>query len=162
MIERIRHVSQVDRARLIEITNAANAAEGLSLPVMLSSPSQRMQNMPSILAWRDNGTLIAYVNCQVMDRVEIFILVHPEHRRKRIGMALLDEAKRACMQFGYDHLVITIDAKSQSANEFVKRTPAALEWSEYRLDLNPGKIDRSRPRIARLALRAATEDEIPV
>src|SRR5439155_6574314 len=82
---------------------------------------------------------------------ELCGLVHPEHRRKGIGRALLAAAQEECRRHGVQEILLVSEAASRSGRAFVEAVGARYRFSEYRMELDTASIRRGpHPRSVQL------------
>jgi ribosomal protein S18 acetylase RimI-like enzyme len=86
---------------------------------------------------------------------EACLMVHPDHRRRGIGRALLAALRSEGRRRGINSLVLVADQAATSGRAFLGAVGARYRESEYRMVLDPTAIDRSRPRHLPLRLRPA-------
>jgi len=62
---------------------------------------------------------------------EISGMVHPRHRRKGIFSELYSKAIKECERRGISDILLVCDSRSDSGLAFIRKTGAALSFSEY-------------------------------
>src|SRR5439155_3973776 len=126
-------LADVDRAAVAHLAALCNQREGLDLPFNLEGAGPgHGQAVNQVLYYRD-GELIGFVSLEGGPPIEVCGMVHPEHRRKGIGRALLAVAKVACRRRGLPSLLLVCDEAARSGRAFVAAVGAQYRFSEYRM-----------------------------
>lgn len=134
--------------RLIEV---CNELEDLELPIDASCDG---------LVYREDGEIIGYVGLDGGRVVESTGMVHPEHRRRGIGKALLNALIELCREQGSQTCYVVIDEASPSGKSFVSSIGARYHISEYRMLLDCDQFLGAREWEDRLDLVPATIDDL--
>ena len=87
-------------------------------------------------------------------------MVHPEHRRKGTGRALLSAVQVEYRKRGRKSLLLVCEDVSASGKAFAEAVDAQYRFSEYGMVLDPMAIDRTRPRHESLHLQPADATDI--
>ncbi|MGQ0568020.1 MAG: GNAT family N-acetyltransferase [Armatimonadota bacterium] len=111
------------------LTTLCNAYEGLDIPTSLEPPP---------LLHRQDGVLIGFASLQGGGEIEACIIVHPEHRRKGVGRALLAATMAECRKQGWHRLLLVCDEASWSGRQFITAVGAQHRNSEHRMRLAAG------------------------
>jgi ribosomal protein S18 acetylase RimI-like enzyme len=142
-----------EAAALLE---TCNRHDGLDIPIYLDDLTSG--RVHTAFPYRDDaGAMIGFAALPDDPEPEGCLMVHPEHRRRRIGRGLVDEMRAELRRRGLAECLLVTDAVSPSAQPFLEALAIPYRFSEYRLELDRAAIDRSRPRHETLILRPATE-----
>ncbi len=159
-------LAEDERAAVARLAALCNQYEGLDFPLNwghLSSPADAVPaGSANHLLYYDRGLLIGFANLEHGPEIELYGMVHPEHRRKGVGRALFEAAKAECRQRGVQGLLLVCDEASQSGKAFVAAVGAQYRFSEHAMELDLTAVDRSRPRHAALQLRPADAEDAEV
>jgi ribosomal protein S18 acetylase RimI-like enzyme len=148
-----------DRAAVVALQGLCNAADGVDIPLFLDMISEQVAAEASSGFYK-NGELVGFALLPVNPGPEATIFVHPEHRRLGIGTALLDAMRGVARARGLERFIVVNDAASDSGTAFLAATGASYDESEYRLLLDPNRLDRSPRNHPDLALRLAGPDDV--
>lgn len=110
----------------------------------------------------DQGELIGFARLDGWSEPELCGLVDPRHRRKGVGRSLLAAAQAECRQRDVVQILLICDEAGESGTAFAAAVGATLSYAEYRMQLDPTTIDRSRPRCPTLRLQPATPNDVDV
>ena len=139
-----------------------NQHEQADLPINLEpvKPDAAQANAAAQFLACDHGTLIGYARLDGWSEPELCGMVHPDHRRRGAGRSLLLAAQAECARRGLDHLMLVCDERAASGKAFTTAVGAQFHLAEYRMQLDPAAIDRSRPRQTAIRLRPATAEDL--
>jgi ribosomal protein S18 acetylase RimI-like enzyme len=121
-------------------------------------------DLPAMLDAEGAGQLLAHAGDELQglamlqdgpEEAEALVLVHPGHRRRGLGRALLDAAQEHYRRQGHAALLLVCDESSPSGQRFVAATGAARHHAEHRMRLDPAAVDSARPRPPGYAIRPA-------
>jgi len=144
----------VDVGRLTDICNrhdGLDLAFNLETAVPGGGPDQFLYYRGGALA----GFLSMYHGS---DGPEVCVAVHPEHRRRGIGRALVDVAKDACRARGIGRWLFVCEYVSAAGRAFVEAARARYRFSEYRMRYEAGGGAPEDPPGPPLLRRAGVED----
>ena len=147
-----------DRADAERLLARCNRDESLDLPVALDPTPQTGAVTTHVLAY-DRGTLIGLAWLPADPEPEACLLVDPDYRRRGVGRALLAAVRAECRRRGLPRFLLVCDEAAQSGKAFAAAVGGRYRNAEYRLELDPAAVDRSRPRHAALQLRPAGADD---
>lgn len=134
---------------------ACSQFEGIELPVNLN-PSD--DGRPCFILARQDGALLGLARLEF--GVELYVAVHPEHRRRGVGRALTVAARAECARRGHGALLLVCDEASASGMAFAAALAGLRAFAEYAMELDSAAVDRSRPRDPALRLRPAGEADL--
>ncbi len=151
-----------ERPAAIAVVEAANAAEGLDLSVGFGEdfePTATDANLARQYTAYAGDVLVGLASIQPGDEPEVLIVVHPDYRRRGIGRALLAALVEDYRRHGTSQLLLVTDERSAAGKAFMAAVGAEFRLAEYALVLDAAAVDRSRPRLEALALRAAAQED---
>jgi ribosomal protein S18 acetylase RimI-like enzyme len=101
--------------------------------LLRSRPGHRAED----LLWWDGGRLLGFLGVYAFGAptVELTGMVDPEARRRGIATALLDAALRLCQERAYTKILLVAPRLPTAARDLALARGAALDHSEYALEL---------------------------
>lgn len=121
-------LTESDIEEVGKLTSICNQYEGLDY----LTPSPQTQ---AVLCYED-GQLVGLLAVQRgIGEAELTIVVHPEYRRRGIGSALLQTAKKECEGQGTERCLLVCQESSKSGKAFVQSIGANYRFSEYKMKL---------------------------
>ena len=135
-------LANADRAEVEKLTELCNQHEGLDIPLNLEGPLPLQGDATDQFLYYGDGGLLGFVSLEGGQPLEVCGMVHPEHRRKGIGRALLAVAKQECRRRGLHSLLLVCDEAARSGRAFVAALGAQYRFSEYRMVLDVAGISR--------------------
>jgi ribosomal protein S18 acetylase RimI-like enzyme len=150
---------RANRAAVSELHQRCNAADGIDTPLFLD-PNPGVSGTETEFGFYERGALAGFAFLPDDPEPEASLFVHPDARRCGIGRALLDAVRAESRRRGLTTFILVTDAASASGQAFLTAMGARYRTSEYRLALNPERIDRSRQRHAGLVLRPAEASDL--
>jgi ribosomal protein S18 acetylase RimI-like enzyme len=151
-------LSPEERQGVEVLLETCNRAESIDIPIFLPDLGAGGDTRTAILVM-DGGTLVGFAAVPVDPEPEASLMVHPDHRRRGIGTQLIAEIRTELNRRGLASCLLVADQASPSGRAFLATLGIPHTFSEYRLALDPGAIDRTRPRRDALTLRQATPDD---
>ncbi len=124
-------------AAVKDLAALCNALEGLDLKLSFEAPPGNDRQVPRVfLAWAAD----AIVGFGALDgagrrEVEVCGMVHPEHRRRGIGTALLNALVEEARRQGSERMLLICEDASASGQGFVRHLGLAREFSEVRMEV---------------------------
>jgi ribosomal protein S18 acetylase RimI-like enzyme len=156
LVTGLREEDRADAARLLDL---CNREEGLDLPIAVDPTLPAGAFTTQFLAY-DLGTLIGFGWLPADPDPETCLMVHPDHRCRGVGRALLAAVRAECRRRDLPGCLLVCDEAARSGKAFVAAVGAQYRASEYRLEFDRAAVDRSRPRHAALRLRPAVVDDL--
>jgi ribosomal protein S18 acetylase RimI-like enzyme len=151
IVQRI--LSEADVVEANRLCSICNEFEGLDY--LTVDPT-----MVAILCY-EGGELVGLLAIQqfASDKAELYLIVHPEKRRRGIGRALFQAEIADCKNRGVKKCLLVCQESSESGKAFVRSTGALYQFSEYRmrLDAEAPRSERSGGSSVELS-RAGLED----
>jgi ribosomal protein S18 acetylase RimI-like enzyme len=114
--------------------------EGLELPLHLEPARPVPGNETSQFLYYADGALVGFMGLQPEDGIEVLGMVHPEHRRRGTGRALLEAAKAECRRREVSTFLLVSEEASNSGSAFAEAAGASYRFSEYRMELDPAAV----------------------
>ncbi len=135
------------------LATICNSYEDLELKLAFGpSPVDSEQQTNSFLYY-EGGALVGFCS---LDYEELCGMVHPDHRRKGIGRALLDAAINEYRRRFISSILIICEEASRSGKAFVASTGATYGFAERHMELEAdANWDRSASVDSRLRLYKA-------
>lgn len=145
-------LTEEDRAEVRQLAALCDRYEGLDLPVQAGPPP--VADETNEFLYYEAGALVGFVSLDGEPEVEVCGMVHPAHRRRGIGRALLVAALAECRRRGASDCLLVCEDASASGRAFVAAVGARYRFSEHRMVLDPSRI-APRPPGGPLQLRQA-------
>jgi ribosomal protein S18 acetylase RimI-like enzyme len=140
------------------LLETCNRADSIDIPIYLPELAEQ-SNVQTAITCTAHSTLVGLAAIPDDSVPEASLMVHPAFRRRGIGRSLVDEIRAELRRRGLKGCLLVTDQASLSAKSFLAALGIIYTSSEYRLELNPTAIDRTRPRIDALTMRPATRDD---
>lgn len=162
-------VTERQAADIRELARLCNAFEGLDLKLGIPTTPQRMSSEPRAFLWYAGGVLVGYAGLEHWDgsEGELCGMVHPDHRRRGLGRALLAAALGVCGPRGITRLLLVCENASGSGRAFAAAVDARLASSELHMERDASPIASGVPAadpalVVRPALAADAEDVVRI
>ncbi|MBV9789055.1 MAG: GNAT family N-acetyltransferase [Chloroflexi bacterium] len=156
-------LSAEQRAAVETLLAECNQFEQIKLILDLEpanfGPEATPENVDQFLAY-DQGKIVGFARLDGWSQPELCGVVAPDQRRKGVGRSLLASVRDECRRRGVEQMLLVCDEAGASGKAFAAAVGADLNYAEYRMQLDPTAIDRSRPRFPTLRLQPATADDI--
>ena len=159
--DQLRSVSSLSPDQLREaqaLLETCNRAESIDIPIYLPELAEHATVQTAITSTA-HSALVGLAAIPDDTVPEASLMVHPSFRRQGLGRSLVDGIRAELRRRGLNGCLIVTDQASLSAKSFLAALGIIYTSSEYRLELNPAAIDRSRPRVDGLTLRPANQDD---
>ena len=153
----VTELSASDRAAVARLLELCNQHEGLELPIVLAPIAARGAATTEFL-FVHHGAPVGFAWLPDDPEPEACLMVHPAHRCRGIGRALVTAVRAECRRRGLPGCLLVCDEAAPASRAFAVAVGGRYQSSEYRLALDRGAIDRSRPRQL-VALRPAGVDD---
>jgi ribosomal protein S18 acetylase RimI-like enzyme len=116
---------------VIALKGACEAAQPIDLKLELAEADSG-SSVNTVLAYA--GTqLVAYCGIDAGAEAEVCGMVHPAHRRTRIGSGLLEAATEAAAAGGRASILVICEDAAPIAGDWMRRRGATLSQSEHRM-----------------------------
>jgi GNAT superfamily N-acetyltransferase len=149
--------SEPERVR--DLLALCNRHEGLDLAVNLASAGEFPGVTIEQFLYYQAGVPVGFWSIDPANEPETCGMVHPAHRRRGIGRALLEAARAACREKGIPRWLLVCEEASRSGKAFVNTLGARHRGGEYRMELDVAAIPELPPvRDALSVTPAAAED----
>lgn len=157
-----RRLTEREKADVVELATICNNYEHLELKLSIDTPpDDDNAGGNDFLYYADDGdTLAGYCALDASGGVELCGMVHPAHRRRGIGRALLTAATAECRRRGVTHVLLICERASRAGQAFVIATGVQYRFGELRMRLDLASF-QDRPQAgARLTLRRAGVEDV--
>ncbi len=121
-----------------------NEYEGLDLPISVTSTAGSGNAVTHVLRYH-HGDLVGLAWLPDDPEPEACLTVHPAHRRRGIGRMLVAAVRSEGRRRGLPGFMLVCDEAAESGTAFVTAVGGRYRSAEYRMELDPEAIDRSRP-----------------
>jgi ribosomal protein S18 acetylase RimI-like enzyme len=135
-------VAASDRTNIAKLIEDCARYEGGYFPAPVELMPTPSENKPAQLLHYEGDILTGFAYLQHGPEIEIYGVVHPDHRRKGVGMTLLEAAKAIQRQEGANGLLLVCNSALPCGKAFAEATRGAYRFSEHRMVLDPGSIER--------------------
>jgi ribosomal protein S18 acetylase RimI-like enzyme len=153
-------LNAAEQAAVARLVASCEQHEGLELPLYLEPPRVDAPGEVDQLLYCEQGDLLGVASLQPGRAVEVVGMVHPKHRRRGIGSALLEAACIEAGRRGGHSILVVVDERSASGSAFVEATGARYCSSEYRMELDLAAVPPEHPAGEPIELRVAGAGEI--
>lgn len=140
------------------LLDLCNAHEGLDLKLTPSVPPYGADDGIGDLLYYEDGRLVGYCRLEGKSEVELCGMVHPAHRRRGIGRALLAAATDECRRRGASHALLICEEASRSGRAFVAAIGAQYTFAEFRMELD--SLQKRAAGDDRLQMREAGPEDV--
>lgn len=137
-------------------------ADGSVHPVYIPNPGQTPDGGIPPLFWTENDSMLGLLLLEGWPIPEGCPIVHPDHRRRGIGQALVRAATDVCRARGGRRWLMAADSLSNSAASFADHSRAKYDSSEYRMDLNMDILPERPTHPDGFTLQVVGQDELEV
>ncbi len=159
-------VTASDRANIARLIDDYRLYEGVDFLVSLEEMLAPSGNTPAHLLHYQGDTLTGCAYLQHLrpdSEIEIYGMVHPDHRRKGVGTTLFEAAKAVWQRRGASGLLLVCDGSLPSGEAFASANRGEYRFSEHRMVLDPARIQR--PRLSpgqQVQFQRAEVTEVPI
>lgn len=152
-------LSQEEAAAAETLRRVCNAFEGLDLKVEPEMLRESGGEEDRAYLYYVGGALVGVCTLDGGRDVELCGMVHPAHRRKGIGRALLEAALSECRRRNCAKVLVICEDAS-SGRGFVAAVGGQREFAEHRMELAAPRTKRDGSRDDRLMLRRAGPQDV--
>lgn len=125
-----------DRAAVARLIALCNAHVGLDLKLDLdAAPPEPNDRQPNHFLYFIGGEVAGYCAIDPADPIELCGAVHPNHRHRGLGSALLTAATAECRQRGRTRAYLLCEDASAAGKAFVAAAGGSHDFSEHRMEL---------------------------
>jgi ribosomal protein S18 acetylase RimI-like enzyme len=153
----VRQLTDLDRREIEALAALCRQYEGADLPLYLECCTG---DQICHLCYYQRDTLVGIAMAPPGDPVEVLGMVHPEHRRRGIGRALLGAVQHECRRRGVSSLLLVCEGAAPSGVAFARAVGAELLFSEYRMELDRAAFAQCPSPTKTLELRLADARDI--
>lgn len=159
-------ITASDRANIARLIEDYRLYEGVDFLVPLEEMLAPSENKPAQLLHYQGDTLTGFAYLQHLRpdaEIEIYGMVHPDHRHKGIGTTLFEAAKVVWRQRGASDLLLVCDGALSSGKAFASAHRGEYRFSEHRMVLDPANI--KRPPLSQgqqVQFRRAEVTDVPI
>ena len=148
-------------AELAELERRTVAADGGRLKLEWATLRGRSGERVDDVLWWDAGRLVGFLGLYAFGfpTVELAGMVDPNHRRRGIGSALLDEALRLCAERAARRVLLVVPRGSTGGHTLARARGGVRDHSEHALILEGEPVDG--PTDPSITLRPATRADAP-
>lgn len=155
-------ITTIDLAIIAALIEECQQYDGLDFPVSVEEMQSQPEQKPALLLYYQHETLTGFAYLQYGPEIEIYGMVHPAHRRKGVGTALLEAAKKVRQQEGTGGLLLVCDSASPAGKAFAQAAGGQYSFSEHRMALDRASIQRPRVQAQQVEFRRAEVAEAPL
>lgn len=151
-------LSAEEAAAAEALRQVCNAFEGLDLKLEPEILRESGDGANCAFFYYANGALVGACTLDGGREIELCGMVHPEHRRKGIGRAMLKAALEECRRRNCTKVLVICEDASATGRAFVAAIGGLHEFAEHRMELG-ASWSRGR-RNERLVLRRAGPQDV--
>ncbi len=143
------------------LIDTCNNFEGLDLALNLEPGGVGAPQDSNQFLYFDGPTLVGCLSLFGHREIEVCLAVHPDHRCRGIGRALLAAGREECRRRGHPTVLLVCEEASRSGQAFVAAVGGHYRSAEYRMRLDAnrvgGLLDAQSPvRLERAGLEDAS------
>ncbi len=128
-------LTEDDLAQVKALNEICNRFEGLDLALNLEGAGPSTARETNQFLFCDDGVIIGCLTLWGRSQIEVCIEVHPDHRRRGVGRALLEAARRECRKRSHQTCLLVCEQASRSGRAFVDAVGGQHRNAEYRMRL---------------------------
>lgn len=155
-----------DRANIARLIEDYRRHEGVDFLVPLEEMLAPSGNKPAQLLHYQGDTLTGFAYLQHLrpdSEIEIYGMVHPDHRRRGVGTTLFEAAKAVWRLRGASGLLLVCDGALPSGKAFAAANRGEYRFSEHRMVLDAANIKRpQRSPGQQIQFRRAEVTDVPI
>jgi len=151
-----------ERAHIAKLLEVCSQYEGLDFPFPVEEMQSQPGDRPGLLLYYQDETLLGFAYLQYGSELEVYGMVHPDYRRKGIGMALFQAAQVISRQIGAKRLLLVCDSASTAGRAFAEAVGGTYHFSEHQMKLDTNNIKRPPVWHPYLQFRRAESAEAPI
>ncbi|GHO49939.1 GNAT family N-acetyltransferase [Ktedonospora formicarum] len=159
-------VTASDRANIARLIEDYRLYEGVDFLASLEEMVAPSGNKPALLLHYQGDTLSGFAYLQHLrpdSEIEVFGMVHPDHRRKGVGTTLFEAARAVWRRRGASGLLLVCDGALSSGKAFASANRGEYRFSEHRMVLDPAHIKCPQSSQGQqIQLRRAEATEVPI
>ncbi|HZR39431.1 MAG TPA: GNAT family N-acetyltransferase [Ktedonobacteraceae bacterium] len=156
-------VTASDRTKIAKLIEDCGRYEGEYFPAPVEVLPAPSENKTAQMLHYEGDILTGFVYLQHGPQIEIYGVVHPDHRRKGVGTTLIEAAKSIQRQEGANGLLLVCNSALPCGKAFAEATRGVYRFSEHRMVLDPDSIER--PQLLQgqqVQLRRAAVADVPI
>lgn len=153
---------EVSQVRALQAV--CNQYERLDVPVNLEMAGSVSGNETKQFLYYENGELIGLLSFIGGGDLgsEVSLMVHPEHRRKGVGSALLAAVREECKTRNVREWLLVCEESSVSGRAFVEALAAQYRFSEYRMKFEENGTRKPQSRPSSMSIRRAEIKDLEI
>jgi ribosomal protein S18 acetylase RimI-like enzyme len=151
-------LTETERAEVDQLAALCRRDDALDLGIVQDLARLEPDGESNQLLYLEAGKLIGFMTVQPGPEIELYGMVHPAHRRKGVGRALLAAAQEECRRRGSRSLLLVCEEASTSGRAFAEAVGAEYRCSEYQMELDRRAINRQPPHPSLHLERTGAED----
>lgn len=154
-ISKVLQLTDTVRQQVETLAAACRQVEPIEMALSLESPPSG-SNETNQFFYHQDSEPVGFVTLFGSDPIEIIGMVHPEHRRKGIGRALLQAALTESERRGETECLLICEGNSASGQAFIEAVGGTYQFAEYRMVLDRDRFARSDRNEETIILQQAT------
>ncbi len=151
-------LTPAEREDVAALAKVCDAYEGLHMRLNTGFFPAKPNELDFFLAY-DGDRLVGYGSIDPGSDAEVNVMVHPEHRRRGIGRALVQAAATEIARH-FANVILICEESSRSGRAFLAALGGRRQNAEYHMILS--QIQGERPADPTLQLTVATREDVEV
>ncbi len=154
-------LADTDLSEAEVLIDTCNHFEGLDLALNLEPGSPGAPQDTNQFLYYDGPTLAGCLTLFGYREIEVCLAVHPDHRRREIGRALLAAGREECRRRGHEMVLLVCEEASRSGRAFVAAVGGQYRSAEYRMRLDTDRVGGPLETQSPLRLERASVEDAP-
>lgn len=146
-----------EQAEVEALVTLCREQDRLELPLYLESAPPG--TVCQLLHYDDNN-LVGFASLPPDGDIEVIGMVHPAHRRRGVGRALLAAVREECRRRGVAEFLMVCEEASASGQAFAGAVGADYRFSEYLMEVEQAAFGQLQPPPKTVEIRQATGQDL--
>jgi len=155
-----RQLTPQTRQEIEALVTLCKQHEPIDLPLLLDPDLSPEDDENLYFLFYDHNTLVGAASTWPGKEIEAICAVHPQHRRRQVGSALLNALREEGQRRGVQDMLLVCEPGAPSGAAFAIAMGAQHEFGEYRMELDRRLYAQCPPPLKALELRRADAPDL--